>query len=369
MSEIELRNIDKHFGPMHVIRDVNLTVQHREFVVFLGPSGCGKTTTLRAIAGLEDIDSGDILVDGAPVQNLRAAERDIAFVFQNYALYPHLSVFENMAFPLRAVRESRDEIDRTVQQVATSLGIKHLLKRRPSALSGGDMQRVAIGRSLVRRPKAILLDEPIGSLDAKLRERMRVELKRLHLQNESTSIYVTHDQVEAMALADRIVIMNDGVLQQVGTPSEVYARPANAFVAQFIGSPVMNMAPVRAKSKNGAMQVDVADTGFSFDFPAELSNQLSKAGADVNKLTLGVRPEGVQVAHEKQDGFIEVKAGIIEPLGSHDIVDIDAGDTLIRARTKSAFVPGAGSKIWVRIDPAQAHFFDTETGRSLGITL
>lgn len=369
MSEIELRNIDKHFGPMHVIRDVNLTVKHREFVVFLGPSGCGKTTTLRAIAGLEDIDSGDILVDGVPVQNLRAAERDIAFVFQNYALYPHLSVFENMAFPLRAVGESRAEIDSTVQRVATSLGIKHLLKRRPSALSGGDMQRVAIGRSLVRSPKAILLDEPIGSLDAKLRERMRVELKRLHVQNESTSIYVTHDQVEAMALADRIVVMNEGILQQVGTPSEVYARPANVFVAQFIGSPVMNLFPARAKDEGGTMQVEIAESGMRFVFPTDLSNQLSAAGGDVNNLTLGVRPEGVQVACEKQDGFVEVKAGIIEPLGSHDIVDIEVGEGLLRARTKSGFLTGSGSTVWVRIDPALAHFFDTATGRSLGITL
>src|SRR5690606_15548403 len=243
MAEIELRHVDKHFGPVHVIRNVNLTVKDREFVVFLGPSGCGKTTTLRAIAGLEDIDSGDILIDGKPVQNMHASERDVAFVFQNYALYPHLTVFENMAFPLRAVRESRASVDATVKSVAESLGITGLLNRRPSALSGGDMQRVAIGRSLVRRPKAILLDEPIGSLDAKLRETMRVELKRLHIENGSTSIYVTHDQVEAMSLADRIVVMNEGLLQQVGSPDEVYSYPANMFVAQFVGSPVMNLVP------------------------------------------------------------------------------------------------------------------------------
>ena len=192
MAEIELRHVDKHFGAVHVIRDVSLTVKEREFVVFLGPSGCGKTTTLRAIAGLEEIDSGDILLDGKPIQNLRAADRDIAFVFQNYALYPHLTVYENMAFPLRAVRLSREEIDKTVQSVATSLGITGLLNRRPSALSGGDMQRVAIGRSLVRRPKAILLDEPIGSLDAKLRESMRVELKRLHVEKRGASGGVRH---------------------------------------------------------------------------------------------------------------------------------------------------------------------------------
>src|SRR6478752_4056602 len=189
MAEIELRHIDKHFGLVHVIKDVNLTVKDREFVVFLGPSGCGKTTTLRAVAGLEEIDSGDILLDGKPIQGLRAAERDIAFVFQNYALYPHFTVYENLAFPLRAVGTAKDVVDRTVRSVGKSLGILHLLNARPSALSGGDMQRVAIGRALVRRPKALLMDEPIGALDAKLREEMRAELNHIHLENGSTTVY------------------------------------------------------------------------------------------------------------------------------------------------------------------------------------
>ena len=193
--------------------------------MLLGPSGCGKTTTLRAIAGLETIDTGEITIDERPVQDLTAGERDIAFVFQLFALYPHLTAFENIAFPLRATGESRDEVERKVREVARSLRIGHLLGRRPSALSGGDMQRVAIGRALVRRPKALLMDEPIGALDAKLREDMRAELKRLHIENGTTSVYVTHDQVEAMSLADRVAVMNDGVLQQVGTPSEVYLHP------------------------------------------------------------------------------------------------------------------------------------------------
>src|SRR5689334_10320504 len=188
MAEIELRHIDKHFGLVHVIKDVNLTVKDREFVVLLGPSGCGKTTTLRAIAGLEEIDSGDILIDGKPVQNLRAAERDIAFVFQLFALYPHLTAYENIAFPLRATNESKTMVDQRVREVAKTLRIDHLLQKRPSALSGGDMQRVAIGRALVRRPKALLMDEPIGALDAKLREEMRAELKHIHLQNEATTV-------------------------------------------------------------------------------------------------------------------------------------------------------------------------------------
>ena len=367
MTEIQLRNIDKHFGPVHVIREVNLTVKDQEFVVLLGPSGCGKTTTLRAIAGLEDIDSGDILIDGKPVQNVRASERDVAFVFQNYALYPHLTVYENMAFPLRAVRQSRAEVDRMVQSVAASLGITGLLNRRPSALSGGDMQRVAIGRSLVRRPKAILLDEPIGSLDAKLRESMRVELKRLHIENGSTSIYVTHDQVEAMSLADRIVVMHEGLLQQVGSPDDVYRYPANMFVAQFVGSPVMNLASADISDDPSGAIVSLGGVGFAF--PSVLSDRLKEAGAQSGKLKLGVRPEGVLVSHAAQPGYVEVTSGIIEPLGSHDIVDLKVGDAVLRARTKSGFVPGAGAKVWARIDPTQTHFFNTTTGSSLGIRL
>lgn len=366
MAEIELRQVDKHFGALHVIRDVNLTVGDREFVVFLGPSGCGKTTTLRAIAGLEDIDTGDILIDGKPIQNLHASDRDIAFVFQNYALYPHLTVFENLAFPLRAVGISRQEVEATVGSVGRSLGISHLLQRRPSALSGGDMQRVAIGRALVRRPKALLLDEPIGSLDAKLRETMRVELKRLHLENGSTSIYVTHDQVEAMSLADRIVVMNEGALQQVGTPSEVYLHPANLFVAQFIGSPVMNISRTEVTQANGAAQVSL--DGESFDMPADLLHQLAQAKAG-RELSLGVRPEGVLVSRQQEPGFRPVQAHIIQPYGAFDIVDLKVGNKTLKARTAAGFVAGVGESVWARIDPSQAHFFDNTSGASLGIRL
>src|SRR6476646_6297736 len=241
MSDIVLRDVEKYFGDNYIIRKLNLEIRAREFVVLLGPSGCGKTTTLRAIAGLEDIGSGDILIDGKAVQNLKAADRDIAFVFQLFALYPHLTAYENIAFPLRATNETKAVVDRRVRAVAKVLRIEGLLQKRPSALAGGDMQRVAIGRALVRRPKALLMDEPIGALDAKLREEMRTELKHIHLQNEATTVYVTHDQVEAMAMADKIAIMNEGVLQQVGSPSEVYHYPCNLFVAQFIGSPIMNV--------------------------------------------------------------------------------------------------------------------------------
>ena len=365
MAEIELRNIDKHFGPVHVIRDVNLTVKDKEFVVFLGPSGCGKTTTLRAIAGLEEIDSGDILLDGRPIQSERAADRDIAFVFQNYALYPHFSVYENLAFPLRAVRTGKEEVDNIVRSVAKSLRIQHLLKLRPSALSGGDMQRVAIGRALVRRPKALLLDEPIGSLDAKLRETMRIELKRLHLENGSTSIYVTHDQVEAMSLADRIVVMNDGVLQQVGTPTEVYLHPANLFVAQFIGSPVMNIATTAVTEADGKAKIAIDRE--SFELPRELIGMLAGKGA--KELSLGVRPEGVLVSHEAQPGSLPVEAYIIQPFGGFDIIDLKVGEKTMRARTTSGFVGKAGDRVYARIDPAQVHFFDSNSGASLDIRL
>ncbi|MBB5754137.1 ABC transporter ATP-binding protein [Prosthecomicrobium pneumaticum] len=368
MADIVLRDVEKFFGSVQVIRKVNLTIKDGEFVVLLGPSGCGKTTTLRAIAGLEDITSGEIVIDGKPVQNLHAADRDIAFVFQLYALYPHLSVFENIAFPLRATRQPRSAVERQVRQVAAALGIEHLLARKPGALSGGDMQRVAIGRALVRRPKAILMDEPIGALDAKLREDMRMELKRLHIENKSTSVYVTHDQVEAMALADRIVVMHDGVLQQVGTPSDVYAHPANLFVAQFIGSPVMNIAPAAVKTEGGRVRLALGGGAAAFEMPAELAPRLSATGAG-GALSIGVRPEGVQLAREPATGTIDLEAHLIEPLGAYDIVDLKVGEGFLRARTPAGFVARPGDRVHARLDPAQTHFFDQRSGASLGIRL
>jgi multiple sugar transport system ATP-binding protein len=367
MAEIILKDIEKYFGAVYVIRKLNLTIRHKEFVVLLGPSGCGKTTTLRAIAGLEDIDTGDILIDGKAVQQLEAGDRDIAFVFQLFALYPHLTAYENIAFPLRATSESRQSVDAKVRAVAKSLQIEHLLGKRPSSLAGGDMQRVAIGRALVRRPKALLMDEPMGALDAKLREEMRTELKRLHLENDSTTVYVTHDQVEAMALADRIAIMNEGVLQQVGTPDEVYHNPENLFVAQFVGSPVMNIAPATLRAAASKTVVTLGDGEAAFDFPASLAKALGVSAAD--GLTLGVRPEGVLVSRTKTPGFIAAIANLIEPLGAYDIVDLRVGTELIRARTASGFVAKMGDRVWVRLDPAQTHFFNTKTTQSLHIRL
>ena len=365
MTQIALRGLNKHFGPLHVINNVDLVVQDREFVVFLGQSGCGKTTTLRAIAGLETIDSGDILIGGEAVQDKRPEARDVAFVFQSFALYPHLTVYENMAFPLRAVRTSRDEVDRTVRRVADVLQIGGLLRRRPSALSGGDLQRVAIGRALVRNPKAMLMDEPIGSLDAKLREEMRVELKRLHVEQGSTTIYVTHDQIEAMALADRIVVMHEGRLQQVGTPEQVYAEPVNLFVAQFVGSPVMNVADVTVSGAEGAAEVRLAGADQGLRFPAALLQQLPVNG----QLAMGIRPEALEISLTPAPGAIPLEAHLIEPLGSHDIVDMRVGDGVLRARTRSGLVAGPGTKVWLAADPARAHFFDKVSGQSLGVRL
>jgi multiple sugar transport system ATP-binding protein len=367
LTQIELRGVQKFFGAVQVIKDLNLKIADNEFIVLLGQSGCGKTTTLRAVAGLETIDEGDILIDGKPVQHLKAADRDIAMVFQSFSLYPHMSVYENIAFPLRATRKSKTEIDSEVRSVAKTLQISNLLDKKPSALSGGDMQRVAIGRALVRRPKAMLMDEPIGALDAKLREEMRAEIKRLHIKQGSTTIYVTHDQIEAMSLADRIVIMHEGVLQQVGTPDEVYSQPANLFVAQFVGSPVMNVANAAVAETASSASVTLGGAGVGFEFPRTLLSKLN--GHVGGQLALGVRPEGVLIRHEAAEGFLPVETQIVEPLGSFDIVDLKVGSEMLRARTKSGFVTGPGEKVFARIDPSQTHFFDTTSGKSLDVRL
>ncbi len=358
MAQIEMRNVQKFFGPNQVLKDLNLTISNGEFVVMLGQSGGGKTTALRAIAGLETVSSGKILIDDVEVQGRKAADRDIAFVFQSFSLYPHMTVRENIAFPLRAVRMDAADRDRAIKEVAETLQIAQHLDRKPSALSGGDMQRVAIGRALVRHPQALLMDEPLGVLDAKLREQMRAEIKRLHIARGSTSVYVTHDQIEAMSLADRIVILHDGVLQQVGAPDEVYQHPTNLFVAKFVGSPVMNIAKVQIKGT----EVMLPGTDGGFHFGEDLLAGMRHTGAAVS---LGIRPEAVLLAHEKTDGFAPAVTTNIEPLGSHDIVDVRLGETILRARTQSGFVTGEGQSVWVSLDPARAHFFDNQTELNL----
>src|SRR6201993_532265 len=293
MGQVVLKGINKFYESVHAVKDVNLQIRDKEFVVFVGPSGCGKTTTLRMIAGLEAISSGDISIDGNVINALAPMDRDIAMVFQNYALYPHMSVYDNMAFGLKMRKFDRADIARRVQDAAEILGIQELLRRKPRQLSGGQRQRVALGRAIVRHPQVFLFDEPLSNLDAKLRVQMRVELKKLHDRLGTTAIYVTHDQVEAMTLGDRVVVMRDGLVQQVGEPLELYNEPANRFVAGFIGSPAMNFANVKVSEANGALWA--ANEGMRIKVPGEISSRLAPyTGRDV---IMGVRPEDLEVAN------------------------------------------------------------------------
>ncbi|MFY9837963.1 MAG: sn-glycerol-3-phosphate ABC transporter ATP-binding protein UgpC, partial [Xanthobacteraceae bacterium] len=286
MARVVIRNLNKKFNEVHAVIGVNLEIRDREFVVLVGPSGCGKTTTLRMVAGLESITSGEVLIGDKIVNELPPMDRDIAMVFQNYALYPHMSVYDNMAFGLKMRRFARAEIDRRVHEAADILGIANLLNRKPRQLSGGQRQRVALGRAIVRHPQVFLFDEPLSNLDAKLRVQMRVELKKIHDRVGTTAIYVTHDQVEAMTLGDRVVVMKDGMVQQVGEPLDLYNKPANRFVAGFIGSPGMNFAAVNLAEQDGVLFA-VGD-GIRLKLPPERAKRLSSHVGQ--RVTLGIRP-------------------------------------------------------------------------------
>lgn len=375
MAEIRLEHVTKRFGDVVAVHDMNLEIHDQEFVVFLGPSGCGKTTTLRAIAGLEQPDEGDIFVDGTRVNTLSPADRDIAFVFQFYALYPHLTVYDNIAFPLKAVKAARFEIQERVIEVADILQIQRLLDRKPGHLSGGEMQRVALGRAMVRRPKAFLMDEPMSNLDAKLRVDMRTELKRLQRKLGATTIFVTHDQVEAMSMADRIVIMHQGSLQQVGTPQEVYNQPQTVFVAQFMGSPAMNLIAGKLQSQTD-LAIDSVETPEAVlhltdtDVRLKLSAEKISRLGQLDELIFGIRPEHIIVSNEPMEQGISATVHLVEALGSVNIIDIllgedrETGDLIIlRARTHPAFRPDAGQSIWFDFDPKQVHLFDRHTER------
>src|ERR1700675_2500796 len=293
MARVLIRNLNKMYDEVHAVKDVNLEIRDKEFMVLVGPSGCGKTTTLRMVAGLESITSGQVLIGEVVVNELPPMDRDIAMVFQNYALYPHMSVYDNMAFGLKMRKFDRAEIGKRVQQAAEILGMQDYLKRKPRQLSGGQRQRVALGRAIVRHPQVFLFDEPLSNLDAKLRVQMRVELKKLHERLGTTAIYVTHDQVEAMTLGDRVVVMRDGWVQQVGDPLELYNEPANRFVAGFIGSPAMNFANVRIGGANGALYAE--GDGIRLKIPDALTNGLgAQAGKEV---TFGIRPEDLRIAN------------------------------------------------------------------------
>jgi len=354
MQQLVLRDLRKSFGASDIIRGVNLEVEQGEFVVFVGPSGCGKSTLLRMIAGLEDVSGGEIIIGGEPVKDLPPVKRGIAMVFQSYALYPHMSVFENIAFPLRVEGLSKDEIARRVGEAAAVLQLEPRLRHRPATLSGGQRQRVAIGRAIVRQPKIFLFDEPLSNLDAALRSDMRIELLRLHKSLGTTMIYVTHDQVEAMTMADKIVVLNAGVIEQVGSPLELYGRPANRFVAGFIGSPKMNFIKGRCvRAASGAMTVETADFG-SADFAAQ-------GGAEVvgQEVVVGIRPEHLRLGGGAF-GF-SLTPGIIERLGIHTI----AYCGLPSGQSFTVLLEGipdveAGRPMELHVDPAQCHLFDSK---------
>jgi multiple sugar transport system ATP-binding protein len=358
MATIELTRVEKKFGTVYAVQPMDFTIHDGEFVALLGPSGCGKTTTLRMISGLEAVSGGQILLNGRDVTWAHPSARDISYVFQFYALYPHMSAWENIAFPLQAQKVRRDEVSRRVRDMARLLQIEHLLNRRPGALSGGDQQRVALARALVRRPAAFLMDEPLGALDADFRETMRAEIKKLHISQNATSVYVTHDQIEAMAMADRIVVMSNAVVQQIGTPADVYYDPANLFVANFIGSPGMNLIPGRYA--NGIVHLP-GDQQYAvpLEWVAPVERQV---GPDAD-IILGFRPEAGRVV-EGEACTAEVYA--VEANGSDSLLYLTFGDeTILRIRVERSLRPPIGACLQVDIDPRYVRFFNPKTEAAL----
>ena len=356
MATIELKQVEKKFGDFSAVQPMDLTINSGEFVVLLGPSGCGKTTTLRMISGLEAVTSGKILLDGRDVTWLHPSERDIAFVFQFFALYPHMTARQNIAFPLQAQGESKETIDKRVDDVVKMLRIEHLLASRPGHLSGGDQQRVALARALVRRPAAFLMDEPLGALDAELRESMRAEIKRLHIVNQGTTVYVTHDQVEAMAMGDRIVVMSNAVVQQVGSPAEVYHKPSNLFVARFIGSPGMNL--IHGKYSDGVVYLP-GDNRYAV--PANWKPVLGEMlGGD--EIILGFRPEGATLA---DDGELRSEVYAQDMHGAFSMVSLQLGDDIVFVRGSRDVSHTMGSTIRFNLDAEMVRFFDPKTEKSL----
>jgi multiple sugar transport system ATP-binding protein len=359
MAQVVLRGLNKKYDEVHAVKDVNLTIRDKEFMVLVGPSGCGKTTTLRMVAGLEEITSGEIAIGERIVNDLPPKDRDIAMVFQNYALYPHMSVYDNMAFGLKMRKFPKAEVQKRVQDAAEILGIQELLTRKPRQLSGGQRQRVAVGRAIVRHPQVFLFDEPLSNLDAKLRVQMRVELKRLHQRLETTAIYVTHDQVEAMTLGSRVVVMKDGWVQQVGEPMEIYAKPQNRFVAGFIGSPSMNFIPVTLTDGNGALFAETS--GIRIKVPAASTHCLMPYKGQ--SVTLGVRPEDLRVgaSSDSADLSFETVVEVVEPLGSEILLDTRAAGQQIVARVEPAVRTQPHEKIRLTFIPDRIHFFDAKT--------
>jgi len=350
MASVTYDHVVKRYTPeTTAVRDFNLDVTDKEFMILVGPSGCGKSTALRMLAGLETITEGQIRIGERVVNHIAAKDRDIAMVFQSYALYPHMTVYDNLAFPLQMKRMPKAEIDRRVRQASRILGLEQFLKRKPRALSGGQRQRVALGRAIVRSPQVFLLDEPLSNLDAKLRAQTRIELQKLHRELETTFIYVTHDQVEAMTMGDRIAIMYDGILQQVGTPDEIYDHPANLFVAGFIGSPTMNFVPVTVQ--NGTAKA----SGFDVSLPKPVASATG---------TLGFRPEAV--TDRVQDGAaLNIKVDVVERLGSDQFLYGQVGSDTITARVDPRMKVTPGDTVRLGLDTRSLHLFDAESEKAL----
>ncbi len=359
-APVSFENVFKRFGAVTAVNDLSLEVPDGEMLVLLGPSGCGKTTSLRMLAGLESISAGTIRIGETVVNQLPPRARDIAMVFQSYALYSHLTVYENLAYPLRVRKLPKAEIDQRVRDVAQVVQIGELLERKPRALSGGQRQRVALGRAIIRRPAVFLMDEPLSNLDAKLRLHTRGELKRFQRELATTTIYVTHDQAEAMTLADRVAIMDRGVLQQVGPPKEVYARPASVFVAGFLGSPPMNLLRAGITSADGAPAMQIGETRI----PAggSLGRRLASfAGGP--EVILGVRPEDVVISAREEPGALPGEVFVVEDLGNERLVTLDLGGQFVVARTAAEHPADMGDRLWFSFDRDRAHLFDPATER------
>ena len=350
MASVEIRDVRKSYGTAQVLHGVSVDIRDGEFVILVGPSGCGKSTLLRMLAGLESITGGEIRIGPRVVNDVPPKERDIAMVFQNYALYPHMTVAENMAFSMRLRRAKKSEIEVRVNRAAEILGLTKLLARYPKELSGGQRQRVAMGRAIVRDPKVFLFDEPLSNLDAKLRVAMRAEIKELHQRLRTTTVYVTHDQIEAMTMADKIVVMRDGIVEQVGAPLDLYDRPDNLFVAGFIGSPAMNL--IEGRIEGGGF---VSQGGLRLPLPAGWS------GSADRPVTYGLRPEHIAL----DEAGVPVEVGVVEPTGSETLIVVKGGKTELDCLFRSRILPAPGETLRIRPDTAHVHLFDTETGRRL----
>ena len=359
-APVSYEHVCKRFDSVTAVDDLTLDVPNGEMLVLLGPSGCGKTTSLRMLAGLESISAGTIRIGDTVVNSLPPRARDIAMVFQSYALYSHLTVYENLAYPLRVRKLSRAEIDQRVREVADVVQIGELLQRKPRALSGGQRQRVALGRAIIRRPAVFLMDEPLSNLDAKLRLHTRAELKRFQRELATTTIYVTHDQAEAMTLADRVAIMDRGVLQQVGPPKTVYARPANVFVAGFLGSPPMNLLDVEVTGRDGTAAMRLADA--TLPASGSLGARLGRMGGD-GAAILGIRPEEVSLAREPAPDRVPGEVFVVEDVGNERLVTLDLGGQFVVARMPSDYMAEMGERLWFGFDAERAHLFDPATER------